>query len=290
MIKATTGDILRILVLLAPGLFFLMSCSSNSGTTLERIKKEKVVRVGFANGVSASHTTPEGKLTGEAPEIARKVLAKMGIHNIEGVLIEFGSLIPALKAGRFDMIAAGMFITPERCREIAFSEPTFMIGQAFLVKSGNPKNLHSYVDVKNNPEVVLCVMEGTVEGEYARAVGISDSRIILVPDTLTGAAAVREGSADVLALDSLSIHNLVDSLNDPGIERAEPFQNPIIKGRAVRGYGAFGFRKEDVTFYNEFNEHLKKFIGSKGHLRIMKNFGFTKLPGKITAEDLCNGS
>ncbi len=107
MIKATSNYILRILVLLAPGLFFLMSCSSNSGTTLERIKKEKVVRVGFANVVPFGHTTPEGKLTGEAPEIARKVLAKMGIHNIEGVLIEFGSLIPALKAGRFYHVYAG---------------------------------------------------------------------------------------------------------------------------------------------------------------------------------------
>ena len=290
MIKTTAGIILCIVVLLVLGLGFLLSGSSNSGTTLERLKKEKTIRVGFINEVPFGHMTPEGKLTGEAPEIARKILAKMGIHNIEGVFIEFGSLIPALKAGRFDMIATGMFITPERCREIAFSEPTFMIGQAFLVKSGNPKNLHSFLDVKNNPDVVLSFIQGAVEGEYARAAGIPDSRIVPVPDNLTGAAAVREGSADVLSLPSLFISNLIKSLNDPGIERAEPFQDPIINGKTVRGYGAFGFRKEDTAFYKEFNEHLKKFIGGKEHLRIMKNFGFTKLPGKITAEDLCNGS
>ncbi len=218
MIKTTAGIILCVFVLLVLGLVFLMSGSSNSGTTLERLKKEKTVRVGFANEVPFSHMTLEGKLTGEAPEIARKILAKMGIHNVEGVLIEFGSLIPDLKAGRFDMIAAGMYITPKRCREIIFSEPTFTIGQAFLVKSGNPENLHSFIDVKNNPDVALCVIDGAVDGEYARAVGIPDSRIVPVPDILTGAAAVREGSADVLSLPSLFISNLIDSLNDLGIE------------------------------------------------------------------------
>ena len=104
--------------LLILGFIFLAACSTNSETTFARIKKEGVVRVGFANDIPYGYKTPEGKLTGEAPEIARKVLAKMGIHKIEGIFVEFGSLISALKAGRFDMIAAGMFILPERCREM----------------------------------------------------------------------------------------------------------------------------------------------------------------------------
>jgi len=275
--------------LLIIGLIFLTSCPTDSETTFERIKRERVVRVGYANDIPFGHATPDGKLTGEAPEIARKVLAKMGISRIEGVLTEFGSLIPALKAGRFDIIAAGMFVTPERCNEIAFSEPTYSIGQAFLVKAGNPKKLHSYKDVKKNPEAILCVMEGAVEGGYARAVGIPESRIITVPDTPTGLSAVKAGGADALALTSISIQNLVDSANDSRIERAHPFDDLAINGKTIRGYGAFGFRKEDSDFLNEFNKHLKEFIGTKEHLEIVKPFGFTELPGKITTVDLCKG-
>ena len=287
MKRLPKDHIFLIISLLIIGFIFLAACSTDSETTFARIKKEGVVRVGFANDIPYGYKTPEGKLTGEAPEIARKVLAKMGIHKIEGVFTEFGSLIPALKAGRFDMIAAGMFILPERCREIAFSEPTYNIGQAFLIRAGNPKRLHSYEDVAKNPDAILCVMEGAAEGGYARATGIPDSRIFTVPDTPTGLDAVRLGHADALALTSLSIQKLVDSANDPTIERARPFKDPVINGKTIRGYGAFGFRKEDRDLLEEFNKHLKAFIGTKEHFETVKPFGFTELPGKITTVDLC---
>src|SRR3546814_5731520 len=81
------------------------------------------------------------------PEVAKAVLKKMGIPEVDGVLTEFGSLIPGLKAGRFDIIAAGMFITPARCKEVAFSKPSYGIGQAFLVKEGNPQSLKDYASI-----------------------------------------------------------------------------------------------------------------------------------------------
>ena len=92
----------------------------------------------MANEAPYGYATPDGKLTGEAPEVAKAVLAKMGITQVDGVLTEFGSLIPGLKAGRFDIIAAGMYVNPQRCNEIAFSEPSYGIGQAILVPAGNP--------------------------------------------------------------------------------------------------------------------------------------------------------
>ncbi len=259
-------------------------------TTLERAKKIGVIRIGFANDIPYGYATPDGALTGEAPEIARRVLAQIGINKIEGVFTEFGSLIPALKAGRFDIIAAGMFVTPDRCKEINFSEPTYRIGQAFLVKAGNPHNLHSYKDVAANSEAILCVMDGAVEGKYAEASGIPPSQIISVPDTPSGLKAVQSGRANALALTSLSIQKLIKNANDPSIEQAKPFENPSIDGKEVLGYGGFGFRKDDHNLYTEFNRHLKAFIGSKEHIELVKPFGFTEFPGDITAAGLCEGN
>ena len=74
-------------------------------TALERAKADGFIRVGFANEAPFGYSTPDGKLTGEAPEVAKAVLAKMGIPQVDGVLTEFGSLIPGLKAKRFDIIA-----------------------------------------------------------------------------------------------------------------------------------------------------------------------------------------
>ena len=117
---------------------FLATPSSAQGT-LEKAKADGYIRVGFANEAPYGFATPDGELTGEAPEVAKAVLAKMGITQVDGVLTEFGSLIPGLKAGRFDIIAAGMYVNPARCNEIAFSEPSYGIGQAILVPAGNPR-------------------------------------------------------------------------------------------------------------------------------------------------------
>jgi polar amino acid transport system substrate-binding protein len=102
-------------------------------------RRQGYIRVGFANEAPYGYATPDGKLTGESPEVVKAVLAKIGIPQVDGVLTEFGSLIPGLLAGRFDLIAAGMFITPKRCAQVQFSEPTYGIGQAFLVKKGDPR-------------------------------------------------------------------------------------------------------------------------------------------------------
>src|SRR5262245_56610641 len=121
-----------------------LSRLARAASSLERAKQDGFIRVGFANEAPFGFATPEGKLTGEAPEVVKAVLNAMGIPQVDGVLTEFGSLIPGLKAKRFDIIAAGMFITPKRCAESAFSEPSYGIGQAMLVKAGNPKQHADY--------------------------------------------------------------------------------------------------------------------------------------------------
>ena len=109
-----TGTSRRGLVGLLAGLATAATVgAAHAQTTLERAKADGYIRVGFANEAPYGYATPDGKLTGESPEVVKAVLAKMGIAQVDGVLTEFGSLIPGLQAGRFDIIAAGMFIT--RC-------------------------------------------------------------------------------------------------------------------------------------------------------------------------------
>src|SRR6187402_3436609 len=88
-------------------------------TTLQRIQRTGEVRIGYANETPFAYTTSDGTVTGESPEIAKKVFAKLGVKKVDAVLTEWGSLIPGLRAGRFDVIAAGMYVTPERCKQVA---------------------------------------------------------------------------------------------------------------------------------------------------------------------------
>jgi polar amino acid transport system substrate-binding protein len=253
-------------------------------TTLEKARQQGYIRVGFANEAPFGYATPDGKLTGEAPEVAKAVLARMGIAEIDGVLTEFGSLIPGLKAGRFDIIAAGMFITPKRCKQISFSEPSYGIGQAFLVSEGNPKRLKTYADVAQQSDVKLAVMAGAIERDYAKKAGVSLSQLVTLPDPPSMLAAVQAGRADAAALTALSIANLADK--GDGVESTPPFAT--VADQSVMGHGGFGFRTADRDLLAAFNEHLKAFLGTKEHLDLVTPLGFGKgfLPTKSTAE-LC---
>jgi polar amino acid transport system substrate-binding protein len=259
-------------------------------STLESVRERGVVRVGYANEAPyAYRDSATGRLTGEAPEIARVILADLGVEEIEGVLTEFGSLIPGLQAGRFDVIAAGMYILPERCKQIAFSNPTYAIGEAFVVRVGNPKRLHSYEDILNDSTATLGVVSGAVQRDYARTVGIPENRVIVFPDAPSAVAGVEAGRVDAYGGTSLTVQDLLDKTRSGELERADPFTGPAIDSAEVRGYGAFGFRKADNDLREAVNAGLAEYIGSPEHLELVRPFGFTDvdLPGGVTAEELC---
>lgn len=253
-------------------------------STLEEAREAGYIRVGFANEAPFGYATPDGRLTGESPEVVRAVLAKLGIKEIDGVLTEFGSLIPGLQAGRFDVVAAGIFINPARCEQVLFSEPTYGIGQAILVPKGNPKAIVDYGTFVENPDLKLAVMAGAVEAGYAADAGIDPGQLVILPDQSSLVAAVKAGRADGAALTALSIADMASK--NPETESTKPFGE--VAGQSVVGHGGVAFRKEDSAFQEAFNAELKNFLGSEEHLALVTPLGFGKdyMPTKTTAE-LC---
>ncbi|MGD8931978.1 MAG: ectoine/hydroxyectoine ABC transporter substrate-binding protein EhuB [Chromatiales bacterium] len=279
-------------------LILLLGCDNEGyldmqrSSTLERIRQEDIVRLGYANEAPYAYLDRQsGRLTGEAPEIARVILEQMGVARIEGVLTEWGALIPGLKAGRFDIIAAGMYITPKRCREIAFTNPTYRIGEAFIVEAGNPKQLHGYADVAANPKARLGVVAGTVELGYAEDLGVPRERIAVLPDNTSALAALSAGRIDAFGCTRLTASDLLAKAGEASaLELAQPFDQPLIEHRQAVSYGAFGVRHGDRALLAELNRRLEAFVGSPEHLQLVAPFGFTaaEMPDReVTAAALC---
>jgi polar amino acid transport system substrate-binding protein len=65
-------------------------------------------------------------------EIARRVAQRLG-RRLEVVNMDFGAMIPALVAGKVDMIGACITITAERATKVLFSEPYYQGGMSALV-------------------------------------------------------------------------------------------------------------------------------------------------------------
>lgn len=260
-------------------------------TTLEKVRGQGYVTMGFTNEIPYSYSE-EGKLTGADTELARVILAKMGIPEIVGVLTEFQSLIPGLQAGRFDLNST-MYIRPSRCEQIIFTDPVWAVGDAVIVKAGNPKKIHSYKDIAANSEIKVGVLTGgTGNMDHMRNDGITDAQIVTFPTPESALAGVKTGRIDGFASTAIGNQALLDKANDPSIERALPFTQPEKDGKPLLGFGGFGFRKADQAFYEEFNKHLGEFVGSPEHLALVRKFGFTEeeikpAVGVKTQTELC---
>jgi polar amino acid transport system substrate-binding protein len=255
-------------------------------STLERIREGDIVKVAIAGEAPYGYRDAAGRVTGEAPEIARAVLARIDpAIEIEWVAVDFGQLIPGLQVGEFDIAAAGLFIKPERCAAVAFSEPTYVVGEAFAVRQGNPKQLTSYVAISDHADARVGLIVGTVEPNYALVTGIPAERAPLYRSFEQAIEALKAGEVDAVGLTTLSTQSLVD--RESGLE-ATPQFFPTIDGAVVRGYGGFAFRQEDRDLVEAFNAELGGWLGTDEHWSLVEPFGFgpDMAPDKTTAE-LC---
>ncbi len=275
---------------------FLTACSttdpatggSSGGSTdpLQRIKDQGYVRVGFANEAPFGYAETDGTLTGEAPEVARAVFEALGIPELQGVLTEFGSLIPGLQARRFDVIAAGMFINPDRCAEIAFSDPDYQAKTAFLVPSGNPLGILTFEDISRTG-ARLGVLAGAVEGGYAESLGVPTAQIVTFTDQPSSYDGLAADRVDAVSLTSISLRNILSTREGAPFEVTEPFV-PVIDGVEQTGAGGYGFHKDDGALVDAFNEELATLKDSGRLLEIIEPFGFSAAElAEVTTDELC---
>lgn len=259
-----------------------------TGDAPQRVFGRDVIRIGYAVEAPYAFLADDGQVTGEAPEMARQVVQRLGIARTEWVQTAFGDLIRDLDAGRIDVIAAGMFITPERATRVLFSDPTFHVRQDLLVRSGNPRQLHTYADAVSDREARIAVLAGAIEERVLLAMGMPRERLLAVPDALTGWVAVASGAVDGLTLSSPSIRWMAKASDLSRVELARPFEQPPAAVAGRLGYGAFAFRREDAALRDAWNGVLRAFVGSPEHRALVERFGFTadEMPGGVTAAEI----
>jgi arginine/ornithine transport system substrate-binding protein len=78
----------------------------------------------------------DGKLKGFDIDIANAICERLK-RKCEMVQSEFDGMIPALRAKKFDMIVASMSITPERKKNVDFSDKYYITPARFIAKEGS---------------------------------------------------------------------------------------------------------------------------------------------------------
>jgi polar amino acid transport system substrate-binding protein len=246
---------------------------------------------GIANEQPYAYIGTDGQVTGANIDILKAVLAPLGISKVDTPITDFGSLVPGLIAKRFDLIGAGLFINPQRCKVIGYSNPVTRSGGAFIVKAGNPLNLHSLKDVAQNGKVRLATQPGSNQVQEAKDSGIGAAQMALFDKDTEALAALEADRVDVVYFPDAEIISLLKKASSPAVERGLPFEQiPDAQGKPTWNYHAYGLPKNDPEFTQAFNTELAKLRASGELLKILQKYGYTEneLPAAdITAEQRC---
>lgn len=261
--RRTPRRVLRGLapILCAP--ILLSACTANGDAAAAH---GRVLRVGFSIERPYAFVDTAGEATGEEPEILKRVSAQLGITDLQWFPMPFHNLIPALETGRIDVIASGMFVTPERRRYVRFSRPTECVRPVFVTRRTPPAPL-----TRDCPACRLAAIQGSVEARVLKADPVLRTRTLTLPDLATAATAISQGTADALAISAPTARILVHENR-----RLVIANGPLPEGLAThaRGCAALAFRPADTTLAARVDSVLRDFVGSQAHLKLMVPFGF----------------
>lgn len=265
--------------------------SDGDGNLLEKLKEKGTVTVGFANEKPYAYQDDSGELKGAAVDIATAVFKELGVDNVEGQLADYSQLIPGLNAGKFEVITAGMAITPERCENADFGEPEMMYGEGLIVQKGNPLDLHSYKDLADK-DATVSIMSGATENDFVTKEGVDKKQIQSAPDIPATFSAVESGRADATTGTETTIKMAFESSDSNKLEFVEDFEQPEdIEG--VPSYGAAAFKKGNDKLREAYNEKLAELKDSGKVAELLEKNGFSgetnSAPDDITAESVCSG-
>ncbi len=212
---------------------------------LETIKKRGAIRVGLSTFVPWAMRDKNGELIGYEIDVAKQLAEDMKVK-AEFVPTAWDGIIPALLAGKFDVVIGGMTITPERNLTVNFTQPYANSGIHLVAHKELAAGFKSLEDF-NKPDVVLAVRRGATPATVAKR---------LMPK-----ATLRQFDEDALALQEVlngKAHAFITSTPTPAFEALKhpdklflPIPEPFVQGAE-----GFALRKGDPDALNFFNNWI----------------------------------
>ena len=205
------------------------------------VQAADTVRIGTEGAYAPwNYVDEDGKLAGFEIELGNTICEKAGL-TCEFVQNEWDTIIPNLIAGNYDVIMAGMSITPERMETIAFSDDYYPPELSlFAVAAGTD------LDPANLSGKKVGVQGATIQAAYAEE-NLGGANTILSYETADQAIAdLAAGNVDVVLADGGYMKPVVD-----GSAGALVF---VGEGASIGGGVGGGMRQEDTELKATFDK------------------------------------
>jgi polar amino acid transport system substrate-binding protein len=217
----------------------------SSESVIETIKKRGALKVGMSTFVPWAMRDTKGELVGFEIDVAKKVAADMDV-DIEFVPTAWDGIIPALLAGKFDVIIGGMSIKAARNLTINFTVPYAHSGMGIAANKELTEGMMWPGDY-NSSDVTFACRRGATSCDAVDAL-FPKATARKFDDDSQSAQEVLNGNAHAFVSSypkpTLLVHEHGDKLFLPTTDNL------------TQGDEAFGLRKGDPDALNFFTNWI----------------------------------
>src|SRR5262249_24473257 len=142
------------------------------------------------------------ELKGVEVDLANKLGQTLGTK-ITFVELPWDHLIPAVNSGKIDVIMSGMSITPERNKQVNFTQPYLEVGQMAVIRKPDLDKLRN-ADALNQSTTKVGYLNKTTGERYARR-ALTKAQLLGFDTIDAGIVALKDGKIDVFISDAPTI-------------------------------------------------------------------------------------
>ncbi len=239
----------------------------------ERIQQTKTIQVGSDIAYAPVEFYKEGtqEVQGIDPDLAAKMGEKLGV-TFKFNNATFDTIIPALKAKRFDIIMSAMSDTKERQKEIDFID-YFNAGTSILVRKGNPENIQSLDDLCGK---TIALQKGTTQVDVANAqqekctaAGKPKIKILTFDKDTDAQLQVKSGRA-VADMNDFPVAAYTAQTSGGGND----FE--VVGQQIEAGPYGIGVRKDDQQLRDALQAALRAIIEDGGYDEVLRKWNVTQ--------------
>ena len=239
--------------------------SLSSDSVLEQIKKRGTLRIGLSTFVPWAMRDKKGDLIGFEIDVGKRVAADMGVE-VEHIPTAWDGIIPALLAGKFDVIISGMSITMKRNLTVNFTHPYANTGYILVASTAmaQKKGLKTLEDY-NSSDIAIATRRAST-GAIAAQKNFPKAKLIYFDDGTMGIQEAANGKVD--ATTSTPPKAAYDIEKRPGklFVVDKTLMSPTRE--------AFAVRKGDPDVLNWFNNWIDN-VKASGWLQERHAYWFT---------------
>ncbi|WP_435742214.1 amino acid ABC transporter substrate-binding protein [Nocardioides sp. SYSU DS0663] len=223
------------------------SGSPAAGSSLEQVQEEGVITVGTEGTYRpfTFHEGGSGDLTGYDVEVMEAVAEELGVE-VEFEETQWDAIFAGLQAGRFDVIANQVSITPEREEEYAFSQP-YTVSPGVVVVNEGDDSIDSFDDLAGKTTAQ------SLTSNWYELAKESGADIENVEGWAQAVTLLQQGRVDATINDKLTFLDWEQTEGDTGLEIAAETED--------EARNAFAFRQgsdELVAAVDEALETLRE--------------------------------